>query len=121
LRKPKVLLLDGESDLFRDSIDTVNRAYEISPFGRSTFLLCSFAEATSALDNESQAEIQQAMEQISARADAPTIITVAHRLSTIRDADVIHVMDSGNVVESGSHEELVERAGRYWHLIESQV
>jgi ABC-type multidrug transport system fused ATPase/permease subunit len=79
------------------------------------------AEATSALDNESQAEIQQAMEQISARADAPTIITVAHRLSTIRDADVIHVMDSGNVVESGSHEELVERAGRYWHLIESQV
>ena len=61
------------------------------------------------------------MNLISARVDAPTIITVAHRLSTIRNADVIHVMESGGIVESGTHEELVEKNGRYWHLIESQV
>jgi ATP-binding cassette subfamily B (MDR/TAP) protein 1 len=78
-------------------------------------------EATSALDNESQAIIQQALDRISASPDGPTIITVAHRLSTIRNADVMIVMDKGTVVETGSHHELVEARGRYWDLIQGQL
>lgn len=87
---------------------------------RLTYHSLRSSEATSALDNESEAVIQQAIEQISAQG-GPTIITVAHRLSTIRNADVIHVMEAGNVVEIGTHEELIEKEGKYTDLVQAQI
>jgi ATP-binding cassette subfamily B protein len=70
-------------------------------------------EATSAVDNETEAAIQRSLERVSR--DRTTIV-VAHRLSTIRHADRIHVLDQGKLVESGTHEELVSKEGQYHSL-----
>ena len=70
-------------------------------------------EATSAVDNETEAAIQRSMERIAV--DRTTIV-IAHRLSTVRSADRILVLDEGHVVESGRHEELVDRGGLYAQL-----
>ncbi|MBN34390.1 MAG: ABC transporter permease [Rhodospirillaceae bacterium] len=70
-------------------------------------------EATSALDSESERQVQAALSRL---AEGRTTLVVAHRLSTIADADVIHVMNDGEVVESGSHAELSARGGLYAHL-----
>ncbi|MFE0591254.1 ABC transporter ATP-binding protein [Micromonospora echinospora] len=67
-------------------------------------------EATSALDTETERAVQRAFEEV---ARGRTTITIAHRLSTVRDADQIAVLDHGRIVESGSHDGLLERAGRY--------
>ncbi|GAA2002616.1 ABC transporter ATP-binding protein [Nakamurella flavida] len=67
-------------------------------------------EATSALDTETERAVQQAFDDL---ARGRTTITIAHRLSTVRDADRIAVLDHGRVVESGSHDELVAAGGRY--------
>ncbi|KAI1333561.1 P-loop containing nucleoside triphosphate hydrolase protein [Xylariaceae sp. FL0016] len=75
-------------------------------------------EATSALDSESERIVQDAFEK--ARRGR-TMISVAHRLSTIRDADVIYVFDEGRVVEKGTHDELVEKKGTYWEMCRSQA
>lgn len=72
-------------------------------------------EATSNLDNESEAIVQKSINKI---AETVTTFIVAHRLSTIRKADVIYVMSKGKIVESGSHEELLEIRGKYWELYE---
>ncbi|WP_281066134.1 ABC transporter ATP-binding protein [Nocardia albiluteola] len=71
-------------------------------------------EATSALDTRTEREVQAA---IDALAQGRTTITIAHRLSTIRDADQIVVLDSGYVVERGTHRELLERNGFYAGLL----
>ncbi len=74
-------------------------------------------EATSNLDTESERLIQQALgEMMRGR----TSFVIAHRLSTIRDADRILVLDQGMVAEIGSHEELMERGGRYREMVELQ-
>ena len=73
-------------------------------------------EATSAMDTESERLVQQSIDELSKRC---TVVTVAHRLSTIRHADCIYVMDGGRIVESGTHEELMERKGEYWGLVNS--
>jgi ATP-binding cassette subfamily B protein len=67
-------------------------------------------EATSAVDNETEAAIQRSLARVSA--DRTTIM-IAHRLSTVRHANHIHVLEAGQVVESGTHEELVEHGGLY--------
>ncbi|WP_455749482.1 ABC transporter ATP-binding protein [Micromonospora echinofusca] len=67
-------------------------------------------EATSALDTETERAVQRAFDEV---ARGRTTITIAHRLSTVRDADQIAVLDHGRIVESGSHDSLLERAGRY--------
>ncbi len=72
-----------------------------------------FDEATSNLDSESERGIQQAMHQIRG---TRTTIVIAHRLSTVREADKIVVLDGGRIVEVGSHTELLSRGGLYHRL-----
>jgi subfamily B ATP-binding cassette protein MsbA len=74
-------------------------------------------EATSALDTESEAQVQAALERLMA---GRTTILIAHRLSTVRGASRIYVLDAGRVVETGAHAELVARGGLYARLARSQ-
>ncbi|MEU5764948.1 ABC transporter ATP-binding protein [Streptomyces asoensis] len=71
-------------------------------------------EATSALDTRTEQAVQEAIDALSANR---TTITIAHRLSTVRGADQIVVLDSGQVAERGTHEELLRRDGRYAALV----
>ncbi len=70
-------------------------------------------EATSALDSETEHEIQESLERAG---QGRTVITIAHRLSTVSNADVILVLERGIVVEAGTHQELLARNGRYLDL-----
>jgi len=79
--------------------------------------LLVFDEATSALDNESEKVVQQAIDHA---LENRTALVVAHRLSTVRNADKIIVMERGRVVEAGSHDELLARGGLYRQLHDIQ-
>ncbi len=74
-------------------------------------------EATSSLDTESERQVQTALARLTQNR---TTLVIAHRLSTVMDADVIHVVDRGRVVESGTHAELVARDGLYARLYAMQ-
>jgi ABC-type multidrug transport system fused ATPase/permease subunit len=74
-------------------------------------------EATSALDTESEHAVQQAINRLM---EGRTTLVVAHRLSTIRHADRIVVMDQGKIVEEGSHEYLMDLNGMYHRLVTMQ-
>ncbi|MGW0776657.1 ABC transporter ATP-binding protein [Streptomyces sp. NPDC002835] len=71
-------------------------------------------EATSALDTRTEHAVQQAIESLSR---GRTTITIAHRLSTVRDADQIVVLDGGRMVERGTHQQLLDQGGRYAALV----
>ena len=70
-------------------------------------------EATSALDTESERQVQTALRTLM---KGRTTVVIAHRLSTVMDADVIYVIDGGRVVEAGSHAELLRRGGAFARL-----
>ncbi|MGB2920429.1 MAG: ABC transporter ATP-binding protein [Mycobacterium sp.] len=112
-----------------DGLDTVvgERGYRLSGGQRQRLtiarvLLASpqvvvLDEATASLDSESEAAVQQALgEALAGR----TSIVIAHRLSTVRAADVILVVEDGRVVERGTHEQLLSRGGRYSELYRTQ-
>ena len=74
-------------------------------------------EATSSVDTRTERHIQNAMVRLMKNR---TSLIIAHRLSTIRDADMIVVMDKGHIIETGNHEDLLERKGRYYDLYMTQ-
>ncbi len=77
-----------------------------------------FDEATSSLDTQTEAAVQDELEHLS---KGRTTITIAHRLSTVRDAEQIVVLDAGAIVERGTHEELLELGGYYASLVSRDV
>jgi ATP-binding cassette subfamily B (MDR/TAP) protein 1 len=76
-------------------------------------------EATSALDTQSERIVQAALDKVG-KMDGRTTIAVAHRLSTIRDADVIYVFGDGKIIEVGTHTELQQQRGLYWQMCLAQ-
>ncbi|MHA7111945.1 ABC transporter ATP-binding protein [Sunxiuqinia elliptica] len=75
-------------------------------------------EATSALDTESEKLVQEALENLMKNR---TSLVIAHRLSTIKNADIICVLHKGKIVEKGTHQELIDKKGRYYKLHQMQV
>ena len=75
-------------------------------------------EATSALDAEAEEAVQQGLRQAMA---GRTVLVIAHRLATVQEADHILVLESGSIVESGSHDQLMARGGRYRELCQRQL
>jgi ATP-binding cassette subfamily B protein len=77
-----------------------------------------FDEATSAVDTETEKQIQEAIERL---VQNRTTFAIAHRLSTLRKADRIVVIDDGRIVEVGTHDELLDLRGHYWRLVQMQT
>jgi ATP-binding cassette subfamily B protein len=74
-------------------------------------------EATSTLDTETERAVQAALDEL---AQGRTTLAIAHRLSTVRDAELIAVLERGRVVEAGSHDELLAIGGRYASMVGAQ-
>lgn len=78
-----------------------------------------FDEATSSLDSESEFYVQKAVNQL--KAEGKTVIVIAHRLSTVVNADIIAVLENGRLTEKGSHAQLWEAKGRYYQMWQKQL
>ncbi|MGV0793116.1 ABC transporter ATP-binding protein [Mycolicibacterium sp. XJ1819] len=112
-----------------DGLDTVvgERGYRLSGGQRQRLTIARLLlgsprvvvldEATASLDSSSEAAVQQALDEVLA---GRTSIVIAHRLSTVRAADLILVVEDGRIVERGTHEELLDRGGRYTELYQTQ-
>ena len=74
-------------------------------------------EATSSIDTRTELHIQEALLKLM---EGRTSFIIAHRLNTIRDADTIMVIDHGQIIEQGSHDELIEQQGRYHSMFSNQ-
>ena len=79
-----------------------------------------FDEATSALDSQNEKEVQNAIDNI-IKKELVTIIIIAHRLSTVKNADNIFVLKDGKIIEQGNHQTLINKKGEYFKLIENQL
>jgi ATP-binding cassette subfamily B protein len=75
-------------------------------------------EATSSLDTESERAVKENIERL---LQGRTSFVIAHRLSTVRDADLIMVLEKGRLVEHGSHDDLMKRQGLYFYLVSQQL
>ena len=75
-------------------------------------------EATSSLDSETEEKIQKALDKLVLN---KTTVVIAHRLSTILNSDKIYVMDAGNVLDSGNHEELLKKCEIYKNFYDKQI
>lgn len=75
-------------------------------------------DTTSAVDMETESEIQQHLREMGG---SKTIVTIAHRISSIKDADLILVLEHGQIVERGNHADLVKAHGRYWEIYRKQL
>uniref|UniRef100_A0A061RGX3 Abc transporter b family member chloroplastic-like n=2 Tax=Tetraselmis sp. GSL018 TaxID=582737 RepID=A0A061RGX3_9CHLO len=79
-------------------------------------------EATSALDAESEALVQATLDSVMKDSQGKrAVVVIAHRLSTVRHADQIVVLDSGSIAEVGTHAQLCQRRGIYWNLLQRQI
>jgi ATP-binding cassette subfamily B protein len=74
-------------------------------------------EATAAVDTETERNIQSALEKLSV---GRTTLSIAHRISTLRDADMLVVVEDGKIVEQGTHDELIRKKGTYFKLVQIQ-
>ncbi len=74
-------------------------------------------EATSSLDTETELRIQEAMKRL---VEGRTTISIAHRLSTLKDADRIIVIEEGRIIEEGEHQYLIDIEGTYYNMVELQ-
>ena len=85
---------------------------------RSNSRIILLDEATSSLDSETEEKIQKALEKLTIN---KTTIVIAHRLSTILNSDNIYVIDSGKIIDSGKHEELLEQSKIYKNFYQRQI
>ncbi len=125
----KAAYVDEFTDRFEDGIDTVigERGVKLSGGQRQRIAIARailadpkiliLDEATSNLDTESESLIQKSLNQLM---EGRTTIVIAHRLSTIRKANQILVIEEGNIAEQGTHDELIEKQGRYYDLFTYQ-
>ena len=88
-----------------------------TPIPPSPFWILIFDEATAAVDSETEHLIQEAIDRLIA---GKTTLMIAHRLSTLRRANRIIVVDGGKIIENGSPEELMELKGKYYKLVQIQ-
>ncbi|MFD1715395.1 ABC transporter ATP-binding protein [Amnibacterium flavum] len=128
-RAAEAASISATIEAFPDGYDTVvgERGYRLSGGEKQRIAIARVLlkdppvllldEATSALDSVSERAVQEALDEASA---GRTTIAIAHRLSTVVDADIIHVVDRGRIVESGTHDDLLARGGAYAALAARQ-